>query len=78
MFKQVVTHKGFWKSVVLLAIAFVLVFLIIKWILEGFSFAFLVSNNPLFLILGSILAGLFYGFFVSYGKFNARIKKNRP
>jgi NhaP-type Na+/H+ or K+/H+ antiporter len=78
MFKQIVTHKGFWKSVISLGLAFVILFLLIKWAIEGFSTDFISEQNPLYFILGACGAGFVYGFFVSYGKFRARIKKNNP
>jgi hypothetical protein len=75
MFKRVVTHKGFWRSVVSLAIAFVVLFTIVKWAIEGFSMAYFTEQNPLYFFSGVILAGLVYGFFVTFGKFRGRLKK---
>ncbi|PVW17097.1 hypothetical protein [Marixanthomonas spongiae] len=74
MFKKIVTHKGFWKSVISLAIAFVFLFIIVKWALDGFSGDFFAERNPYLLIGGSLLAGLVYGFFVTYGKFKNKLK----
>jgi len=75
MFKEVVNHKGFWRSVIFLGIAFVVVFVLVKWAFEGFSPSFFEERNPYLLIGGSLLAGLVYGFFVTYGKFKNRLKK---
>ena len=75
MFKRVVTHPGFWKSVVSLALAFAVLFILIKWAIERFSLDFLTEQNPVLFILGVLGAGLLYGFFVTYGKFSARLKK---
>ncbi|MCW8981653.1 MAG: hypothetical protein OQJ83_09725 [Altibacter sp.] len=74
MFKKVVTYPGFWRSVVSLGLAFVLLFLLIKWAIEGFSFVYLTDRDPLFFILGTLAAGFVYGFFVSFGKFRAKLK----
>ncbi len=75
MFKRVISTPGFWKSVVSLALAFAVLFIIVKWAIERFSMAFLTEQNPLLFILGVVGAGLVYGFFVTYGKFSARLKK---
>ncbi len=75
MFKEVINHKGFWKSVVSLAIAFALVFTLIKWGIDGFDMFFFSKNDPLKFFGGVLLAGLVYGFFVSFGKFRNKLKK---
>ncbi|PKA82388.1 hypothetical protein ATE92_0517 [Ulvibacter sp. MAR_2010_11] len=74
MFKQVVSHKGFWKSVFTLGLAFVCVFILIKWAFEGFEIAFFTERDPWYLLGGSLVAGLAYGFIVSFGKFQSKIK----
>ncbi len=74
MFKEVISHKGFWRSVISLALAFIILFLIVKWAIEGFSMDYLTEQNPVKLIFGIIAAGLVYGFFVSFGKFRAKLK----
>ncbi|QAA81619.1 hypothetical protein EI546_07720 [Aequorivita sp. H23M31] len=76
MFKKIVGHKGFWKSVISLALAFAILFGLIKWAIEGFATAFFTERDPLVFILGLLLAGLVYGFFVTFGKFRAKIKEN--
>ena len=76
MFKKIVNHKGFWKSVVSIGIAFIILFIIIKWAIEGFSFLFITEQDPYLFILGTAAAGFIYGFLVSFGKFRARLKKN--
>ena len=69
MFKRVINHEGFWKGVVSVGVAFAVLFIVFKWILEGFSFAFITEKDP-WLFLGAVLLGGFaYGFFVTYGKF---------
>ena len=75
MFKQVINHKGFWKSVFLLGISFVVLFVFIKGAFDGFSTSFFDERNPYIFIGGSLLAGLIYGFFVTYGKFKKKLKK---
>jgi uncharacterized integral membrane protein len=75
MFKRVISTPGFWRSVISLALAFAVLFVLIKWAIDRFSFAFFTEQNPILLILGVLAAGLVYGFFVTYGKFSARLKK---
>jgi hypothetical protein len=74
MFKKVINHDGFWRSVVSLAIAFALVFVLIKWAISGFESAFFSQGDPVRFFAGIALVGFIYGFFVTFGKFRARIK----
>jgi len=74
MFKKVINYDGFWRSVVSLAIAFALVFILIKWAISGFESAFFEQGDPVRFFAGIVLAGFVYGFFVTFGKFRAKIK----
>lgn len=76
MFKRIINTKGFWTSVISLALAFALLFVIVKWAIEGFDFAFITDKNPLIFFTVLLLAGFIYGFFVTYGKFNKILKEN--
>jgi drug/metabolite transporter (DMT)-like permease len=76
MFKKIINHKNFWRSVVTLAFAFALLFCIFKWVIEGFSFEF-ISREPLVFILSIVVGGFIYGFFVTYGKFWKKFKENQ-
>ncbi|WGF92868.1 hypothetical protein [Aequorivita marisscotiae] len=76
MFKRVLNTKGFWKSVFSLAIAFALIFAIIKWAIEGFDFGFFTERDPLLFFLTLIVAAFAYGFLVTFGKFRAKLKEN--
>jgi len=75
MFKEVIAHKGFWRSVISLAVAFIILFLIVKCAIEGFSMDYFTEQDPLVFFMGITAAGLVYGFFVSFGKFRAKLKK---
>ena len=75
MFKKVINHDGFWRSVVSLAIAFALVFVLIKWAISGFESAFFTQGDPVRFFAGIVLAGFVYGFFVSFGKFRNKLRK---
>jgi hypothetical protein len=76
MFKAVLSYPGFWRSVLSLALAFVLLFVLIKWAIEGFSLAFFSRQDPLLFGGGILLAGFLYGFIVSFGKFRSKLKDN--
>ncbi len=75
MFKRVINTKGFWKSVLSLGLAFAILFAIIKWAIDGFNLAFFAERNPYVFVLTLLLAGFVYGFFVSFGKFRAKLKE---
>ncbi len=75
MFKKVINTKGFWKSVISLAISFAILFALIKWAIEGFELAYFTERNPLMFILTLLGAGFVYGFFVTFGKFRAKLKE---
>lgn len=77
MFKEVITYKGFWKSVLSLGLAFVIIFVLIKWAIAGFNMSYITKQDPLSFFAGVLLAGFVYGFFVSFGKFRSRIKNNK-
>ena len=74
MFKKIINHEGFWRSVVSLAIAFALVFILVKWAISGFESSFFTQGGPVRFYAGIALAGFVYGFFVTFGKFRAKIK----
>ena len=74
MFQKVISHKGFWKSVISLTIAFALIFTLFKWILAGFDMTFFSEINMLKFLAGVFFAGFVYGFFVTFGKFRSKLK----
>ncbi len=77
MFQKVISTQGFWKSVLSLGIAFALLFVIVKWAIEGFKMDYFTSlQNPILFVIGLIVGGFFYGFFVTYGKFRGKLKKD--
>jgi hypothetical protein len=76
MFQKVINTPGFWKSVFSLGIAFSLLFVIIKWAIEGFKMEYFTSIvNPFSIVVGLLVGGFIYGFLVTFGKFRAKIKK---
>lgn len=74
MFKKIITTKGFWKSVFTLAIAFSLLFTLVKWAIEGFKMSYFTDKDPVSHFLLLLFAGVVYGFFVTYGKFKTQLK----
>lgn len=78
MISRVLRHAGFWKSVVVLTLAYMVILMILQWGLRGFSgvyFSGLLASGRWWVVP---LAGFVAAFFVSYGKFWARIKRNDP
>ena len=75
MFKRVITYRGFWRSVFALGLSFILLFIIFKWIIDGFKLSFFTGDNGPIFFLGAAAAGFVYGFFVTYGKFWKQIKQ---
>ena len=76
MFQKVISTPGFWRSVFSLGIAFALIFVLIKWAIEGFSMEYFNSiSNPFTFLLGLLTGGIIYGFLVTFGKFRAKLKK---
>lgn len=81
-FKKTVQTKGFWKSVVGMGIAFIVVYHIINmlFIFGGFRFGEYLEVNLsedkwMRFILGSLLSGLLYGFIITFGQFSIKQKK---
>lgn len=72
MFKRIITHKHFWKSVLFSGATFGVLFFIVKWALTRFSATFF-NVTPRFIItlLG---ASFIYGFLMTYGKFWGKLK----
>lgn len=75
MFKRVVNTPGFWKSVFSLAIAFGLLFVVVKWGIDGFNMDFFTERNPWIFLITVLFAGLIYGFLVTFGKFRGKLKE---
>tara|TARA_R110000787_G_scaffold96415_5_gene199783 strand:- start:1924 stop:2169 length:246 start_codon:yes stop_codon:yes gene_type:complete len=76
MFQKVISKPGFWRSVFSLGFAFSLIFVIIKWAIEGFNMEYFNAIiNPFSFVLGLLAGGFIYGFLVTFGKFRAKLKK---
>ncbi|MDR6302097.1 hypothetical protein [Mesonia maritima] len=80
--KKVVNTKGFWKSVIILALAFIVIYNIIDC---GFSYEFdfnqfaqakLSSTNQIIrFIIANIIGGFCYGFVVVFLQFRGKLKR---
>lgn len=77
IFNRIVKMKAFWKSVLSLGSAFVVVMIFIYWGMSGFSMEFFTGRDPLSFALITLLSGFVYGFLVSYGKFWAKYKRDQ-
>lgn len=75
MFKRVISYKGFWKSVLILSLIYMLVLFLIQWAMVGFSNALFFEKNLFLFIVSFLFAGFICGFTVNYGKFWGKLKQ---
>ena len=82
-FKEMVSQRAFWKSVLFLGLGFLIVYDIVSMLFEygGFHFkAFFTERTEggkLFrFIAGQLLAAFAYGFIISFGQFRSKQKKD--
>lgn len=75
MFKRVVTHKGFLKSVLVLSFVYIIILFTLQWAMVGFSISFLSEGISSLFIITLVGAGIFCGFMVSFGKFWGKLKR---
>lgn len=73
--KKVINYPGFWKSVVAIGIAFLVLYFLFRWILADYSFDFIGDYSIWIYVLVVAAAGFIYGFFVTYGKFWKKLKE---
>lgn len=77
MFKKVISHPGFWKSVILLGMVYMAVLMCIQWAFTGFSMYFFTSRSPWTILLVFIIGSFVCGFSVTYARFWARLKNEQ-
>ncbi len=70
MFKRIINHKGFWKSVLVMSLIALVVFNILYWAITGFELLY--WHLTIRKIIGMLVAALFYGLIITYGKFWTR------
>lgn len=82
-FKEVISVKGFWKSVIFLAIAFIIIYNLIN---IGFSYNFnfdafveekLTGTMALRFIIANLIGGFIYGFIVVFLQFRGKLKREQ-
>jgi hypothetical protein len=73
MFKKVVTHKNFWKSVLYLSVPFMVIFFLLNWGFTGFELTYF--DTILRRVLALFVGGLIYGFTMTYIKFWTKLKE---
>ena len=74
MFKRVVSHKGFWKSVLFIGLLYLLVFLLVQFIAFPFEFVLLKMQTIPF-VVGNFAASYIASFGSTYAKFWAKLKE---
>ena len=77
MIKRILSDTKFWKSVASLGSAFIVVFVVLFWGVIGFKISFWDERDPVEFVGVCIASGLVYGFFVTYGKFWAKYKRDQ-
>lgn len=75
MFKRVVNHKGFWKSVAILSLVYMLVLIVVQGISLGFSEIFLERLTTVKSSVTLLGAGVICGFAITYAKFWRKLKE---
>ncbi|TDN90428.1 hypothetical protein DET49_10588 [Salegentibacter sp. 24] len=82
-FKEMISQRAFWKSVLFLGLGFLIVYDIVSMLFEygGFDFKTYFTqrteDGKLFrFIAGQLLAAFAYGFIIALGQFRAKQKKD--
>ena len=82
-FKEVISVKGFWKSVFYLAIAFIVIYNLIN---IGFSYGFnfdafaeekFAGTGLVRFIVANLISGFIYGFIVVFLQFRGKLKREQ-
>ncbi len=73
MFKKVVTYKNFWKSVLYLALPFILILFLLNWGVHSFAMDYF--EKPLRKVIALLVGGIIYGFTMAYVKFWSKLKE---
>lgn len=83
-FKKIIGDRTFWKSVVLLGLAFALIFQFISMLFDygriDFSAFYedkLAGDSWIRFTIGMLVAAFIYGFIISYGQFISKIKRDK-
>lgn len=83
-FKKIVKDKTFWKSVVLLGLAFALIYQFVSMLFDYGGLDFnsfyddkLAGDNWIRFSIGVLVSAFIYGFIISYGQFITKIKRDK-
>lgn len=83
MFKQIISAKKFWKSVIIMSVAFIFLFNLVRIAIEfGFSFSdFWAAHSepqmlPYFVVF-NLFSGFVYGFGVVYYRYWKAMRERR-
>lgn len=83
-FKKIVGDRAFWKSVVIMGLAFAIIYQFISMLFDygGLDFnAFyedkMAGTRWIRFVLGTLVAAFLYGFIITYGQFVSRIKREK-
>ncbi len=74
MFKKILNYPGFWKSVAVLSIGYLIILILLQWGFTGFSTEFFSRFTPI-TIVAFVAGGFIVGFMVTYGKFWGKLKQ---
>lgn len=79
-FKKIITLKSYWKSVLGLSVAFIVVYNLIMAAFDGFNFTALITKateEPLRFLIANVLSGLLYGMIIAYFQFSKKLKEQQ-
>ena len=74
MFKRVISQKGFWKSVLIMSLVYLVILFLIQWAFTGFKVEFFDQSASRFLVFA--LGGFIVGFAMTYGKYWGQLKRD--
>jgi hypothetical protein len=83
-FKRIVRDRTFWRSVVLLGLAFALIYQFVSMLfdyggidLNAFYDDKIAGDKWIRFTIGMLVAAFIYGFIISYGQFVTKIKRDK-
>lgn len=83
-FKKIIHDKAFWRSVLLLGLAFAIIYQFVSMLfdyggidLNAFYNDNLAGNNWIRFTIGVLVSAFIYGFIISYGQFVSKIKRDK-
>ena len=74
MFRRVISQQGFWKSVLIMSVVYLVILFLLQWAFTGFNTAFFEQSASRFLVFA--VGGFIVGFAMTYGKFWGKLKRD--